>query len=141
VFLQRPGGQAQFSVWTEAELPVSKGLREILDFVVAEPSADHSLAAMADRAAVSERHLVRMFRVQVGMTPARFVERARLEAAKVLLATGDHSQEAVARRAGFGSADTMRRTFRRALGVSPSTYRSRFRTTGVGPAGAVLTRG
>src|SRR5882757_1659587 len=131
VFLQRPGGQAQFSVWTEAELPVSGGLREILDAVVADPGADHSIAAMADRAAVSERHLVRMFRVQVGMTPARFVEQARLEAAKVLLATGDHGQEAVARRAGFGSADTMRRTFRRALGVSPSMYRSRFRTTGV----------
>jgi transcriptional regulator GlxA family with amidase domain len=131
VFLQRPGGQAQFSVWTEAALPVSRGLREILDSVVADPSADHSIATMADRAAVSERHLVRMFRVQVGMTPARFVERARLEAAKVLLATGDHSQEVVARRAGFGSGDTMRRTFRRALGVSPSTYRSRFRTTGV----------
>jgi transcriptional regulator GlxA family with amidase domain len=131
VFLQRPGGQAQFSVWTEAALPVSRGLREILDSVVADPGADHCIATLADRAAVSERHLVRMFRVQVGMTPARFVERARLEAAKVLLATGDNSQEAVARRAGFGSADTMRRTFRRALGVSPSTYRSRFRTTGV----------
>jgi len=74
---------------------------------------------------------VRMFRTQVGMTPARFVEQARLEAAKVLLATGDHSQETVARRAGFGSADTMRRTFRRALGVSPGMYRSRFRTTGI----------
>lgn len=131
VFLQRPGGQAQFSVWTESALPVSKGLREILDAIVADPGADHSIAAMADRASVSERHLVRMFRLQVGMTPARFVEQARLEAAKVLLATGDHGQEAVARRAGFGSADTMRRTFRRALGVSPSMYRSRFRTTGI----------
>jgi transcriptional regulator GlxA family with amidase domain len=131
VFLQRPGGQAQFSVWTESELPVSGGLREIFDSVVSDPGADHSIAAMADRAAVSERHLVRMFRVQVGMTPARFVEQARLEAAKVLLATGDHGQEAVARRVGFGSADTMRRTFRRALGVSPSMYRSRFRTTGI----------
>lgn len=131
VFLQRPGGQAQFSVWTEAALPVSSGLREILDAVVADPAADHSIAAMADRAAVSERHLVRMFHDQVGLTPARFVEQARLEAAKVLLATGDHGQEAVARRAGFGSADTMRRTFRRALGVSPSMYRSRFRTTGI----------
>ncbi|WP_422745135.1 GlxA family transcriptional regulator [Mycobacterium sp. WMMD1722] len=131
VFLQRPGGQTQFSVWTEAALPVSRGLREIIDSVVADPAADHSLAVMADRAAVSERHLVRMFRVQVGTTPARFVEQARLEAAKVLLATGDHGQETVARRAGFGSADTMRRTFRRALGVSPSVYRSRFRTTGV----------
>jgi transcriptional regulator GlxA family with amidase domain len=131
VFLQRPGGQAQFSVWTESSLPVSRGLREILDSVVADPGGDHSLAAMAARAAVSERHLVRMFRMQVGMTPARFVEQARLEAAKVLLATGDHGQEAVARRAGFGSATTMRRTFRRALGVSPGTYRSQFRTTGI----------
>jgi transcriptional regulator GlxA family with amidase domain len=131
VFLQRPGGQAQFSVWTESELPVSGGLREIRDAVVADPGADHSIAAMAERAAVSERHLVRMFRAQVGMTPARFVEQARLEAAKVLLATGDLGQEAVARRAGFGSADTMRRSFRRALGVSPSMYRSRFRTTGI----------
>jgi transcriptional regulator GlxA family with amidase domain len=131
VFLQRPGGQAQFSVWTESAAPVERGLREILDSVVTDPAADHSLAAMAARAAVSERHLVRMFRMQVGTTPARFVEQARLEAAKVLLASGDHGQEAVARRAGFGSADTMRRTFRRALGVSPSTYRSRFRTTGV----------
>lgn len=110
---------------------MSGGLREILDAVVADPSGDHSIATMADRAAVSERHLVRMFRVQVGMTPARFVEQARLEAAKVLLATGDLGQEAVARHAGFGSADTMRRAFRRALGVSPSMYRSRFRTTGI----------
>jgi transcriptional regulator GlxA family with amidase domain len=140
VFLQRPGGQAQFSVWTEATSTVSRGLREILDSVVSDPSADHSIATMADRAAVSERHLVRMFRVQVGMTPARFVERARLEAAKVLLATGDNSQEAVARRAGFGSADTMRRTFRRALGVSPSMYRSRFRTTGVRSTAPVGSR-
>ncbi|EKF21069.1 bacterial regulatory helix-turn-helix s, AraC family protein [Mycolicibacterium hassiacum DSM 44199] len=131
VFLQRPGGQAQFSVWTESAAPVSRSLRAILDSVIADPAADHSLAAMAARAAVSERHLVRMFRTQVGMTPARFVEQARLEAAKVLLATGDHSQETVARRAGFGSADTMRRTFRRALGVSPGMYRSRFRTTGI----------
>lgn len=131
VFLQRPGGQAQFSVWTESAPSVSSGLRAILDAIITDPAADHSIAALADRAAVSERHLVRMFRIHVGMTPARFVEQARLEAAKVLLATGDHGQEAVARRAGFGSADTMRRTFRRALGVTPSMYRSRFRTTGI----------
>ena len=132
VFLQRPGGQAQFSVWaSQAALPVTKSLREILDSIVASPGADHSNAAMAARAAVSERHLVRMFGDQVGMTPARFVEQARLEAAKVLLATGDASQDAIARRTGFGGSDTMRRTFRRNLGVSPGMYRSRFRTTGI----------
>lgn len=131
VFLQRPGGQAQFSVWAQSELPVSRGLRDIVDSVVADPSADHSVVALAARAAVSERHLVRMFHDQVGMTPARFVEQARLEAAKVLLATGNQSQETIARRSGFGTPDTMRRTFRRNLGVSPGTYRSRFQTTGI----------
>lgn len=131
VFLQRPGGQAQFSVWAESALPVSGGLRDVVDWVVADPAADHSTASMAARAAVSERHLVRMFHDQVGMTPARFVEQARLEAAKVLLATGDQSQDTVARRAGFGTPDTMRRTFRRNLGVSPGVYRNRFRTTGI----------
>ena len=131
VFLQRPGGQAQFSVWAESALPVSGGLREIVDSVIADPGADHSLAAMAERAAVSERHLVRVFREQVGMTPARFVEQARLEAAKVLLATGDQSQDAVARRTGLGTSDTLRRTFRRNLGISPGMYRNRFRTTGI----------
>lgn len=129
VFLQRPGGQAQFSVWSG--LPAADGLREIMDSVIADPGADHSLAALAARAAVSERHLVRMFREQVGMTPARFVEQARLEAAKVLLATGDHGQDTVARLVGFGTPDTMRRAFRRNLGISPGLYRSRFRTTGI----------
>lgn len=131
VFLQRPGGQAQFSVWAQSALPASGGMREIADAVIADPGADHSIASMAERAALSERHLVRMFRDQVGMTPARFVEQARLEAAKVLLATGDLSQEAVARRAGFGTTDTMRRSFRRNLAVSPGGYRNRFRTTGI----------
>ncbi len=131
VFLQRPGGQAQFSVWAESALPVSGGLRDIVDSVIGDPGADHSIASMAVKAAVSERHLARMFHEQIGMTPARFVEQARLEAAKVLLATGDQSQDTVARRAGFGTTDTMRRTFRRNLGVSPGVYRNRFRTTGI----------
>jgi transcriptional regulator GlxA family with amidase domain len=131
VFLQRPGGQAQFSVWSEADTPTTRGLRQVLDAVVLDPAADHSTAAMAARAAVSERHLARMFRDEVDMTPAGYVERTRLEAAKLLLVTSDESQESVARRAGFGSAETMRRAFRRNLGVSPGGYRSRFRTTGI----------
>ncbi|MDP4509357.1 GlxA family transcriptional regulator [Nonomuraea turcica] len=133
VFLQRPGGQAQFSVWSKAGVPTTRGLRQVLDAVVLEPAADHSTAAMAARAAVSERHLARMFRDEVGMTPARYVEQTRLEAAKLLLVTGDESQESVARRAGFGSPETMRRIFRRNLGVSPGSYRIRFRTTGIDP--------
>jgi transcriptional regulator GlxA family with amidase domain len=131
VFLQRPGGQAQFSVWSETPVPTTRGLREVLDTVVLDPAADHSTAALAARAAVSERHLTRMFRDEVGMTPARYVERARVETAKRLLVTGDDSQETIARRAGFGSPETMRQAFRRNLGVSPGSYRSRFGTTGI----------
>jgi transcriptional regulator GlxA family with amidase domain len=131
VFLQRPGGQAQFSVWSEAGIPTTRGLRQVLDAVVLDPAADHSTAAMAARAAVSERHLARMFRDEVGMTPAGYVERTRLEAAKLLLVTGDESQESITRRVGFGTPETMRRIFRRNLGVSPGGYRSRFGTTGI----------
>jgi transcriptional regulator GlxA family with amidase domain len=133
VFLQRPGGQAQFSMWSQAGSPTTRGLRQVLDEVVLDPAADHSTVAMAARASVSERHLARMFRDEVGMTPARYVERTRLEAAKLMLVTSDDSQGTVARRAGFGSPETMRRIFRRNLGVSPGGYRSRFGTTGVAP--------
>jgi transcriptional regulator GlxA family with amidase domain len=131
VFLQRPGGQAQFSIWSQTGTPNGRGLRQVLDSVVLDPAGDHSTTAMAARAAVSERHLARMFRDEVGMTPARYVEQARLEAAKMLLVNSDESQTSVARRAGFGSPETMRRIFRRTLGVSPGGYRSRFRTTGI----------
>ncbi|WP_327099669.1 helix-turn-helix domain-containing protein [Nocardia vinacea] len=133
VFLQRPGGQAQFSVWSEAGVTTTRGLRQLLDAVVLDPAADHSTAAMAARAAMSERHLARLFHDEVGTTPARYVELTRLEAAKRLMVTTDGSQDSVARQAGFGSAETMRRVFRRHLGVSPGGYRGRFRTTGIDP--------
>jgi transcriptional regulator GlxA family with amidase domain len=131
VFLQRPGGQAQFSVWSQTGSPTTHGLRDILDAVVLNPAAEHSITTMAARAAVSERHLTRIFHDEVGMTPSQYVERARLEAAKLLLVTTAESQDSIARRAGFGSAETMRRNFRRNLGVSPGEYRARFRTTGI----------
>jgi transcriptional regulator GlxA family with amidase domain len=118
VFLQRPGGQAQFSVWNETSSPATPALREVLDSVVLDPAANHSTAAMAARAAMSARHLTRIFREEVGMTPASYVEQARLEAAKLLLVTSEDSQECVARRAGFGTAETMRRIFHRNIGVS-----------------------
>ena len=68
VFLQRPCGQAQFSVRSQTDAPTTRGLRQVLDAVILEPAADHSTGAMTARAAVSERHLARMFRDEVGMT-------------------------------------------------------------------------
>jgi transcriptional regulator GlxA family with amidase domain len=81
---------------------------------------------MAERAALSERHFARLFIAETGTTPARFVERARVEAARDLLEAGPASVETVAEQAGFGSPETMRRAFLRVLGVGPADYRARF---------------
>ena len=128
VFMQRPGGQAQFSVRARTESSRYEPLRDVLDAIAVDPAADHSAAVMAERAMVSERHLARLFVRDTGMTPARYVERVRVEAAQALLERGDESLEVVAQRSGFGSPETMRRAFLRALGITPGTYRARFRT-------------
>jgi transcriptional regulator GlxA family with amidase domain len=128
MFLQRPGGQSQFS--ERFEIPgVGAPLREVLDQVVAEPAADHRLAELARRASLSERHFRRVFLDQTGTTPARFVERVRVEAARELLERTPTPVDAVAAGCGFGSAETMRRAFLRGVGVGPADYRARFRST------------
>ncbi len=129
VFLQRPGGQSQFSMWSRIRPPGDETLRRLLAEIAAEPGADHSVAALAERVSVSERHLSRLFTRQVGMTPGRYVERARVEAARVLLETGRDGVESIARRCGFGTAEGMRRAFVKEIGVPPSAYRERFTGT------------
>ena len=81
---------------------------------------------MASRAHMSRRHFARAFRAETGVTPARYVERVRLEAARMRLEDSAEPVAAVAASCGFGSAETMRRAFLRALGVAPAEYRRRF---------------
>jgi transcriptional regulator GlxA family with amidase domain len=130
MFLQRPGGQSQFSERLALPGTTAAPIRQVLDTIVAEPAADHRLAQLAKRAAVSERHLRRMFADQTRTTPARFVERIRVEAAREQLEGSTAPIETVASSCGFGSPETMRRAFLRVLGVGPSDYRARFRSTG-----------
>jgi transcriptional regulator GlxA family with amidase domain len=131
VFLQRPGGQSQFSQWTAAPAVKNEPLRLALDAVALDPAADHTLRAMAERTHFSIRHLSRLFEEQVGLTAGAYVERVRVEAARTMLESGDEGLPVVADRTGFGSPETMRRAFLRELGVTPGAYRSRFRTTGI----------
>ena len=84
-------------------------------------------------AAVSERHLRRLFADQTATTPARFVERIRVETARQQLESAATPVESVAAACGFGSPETMRRAFVRVLGVGPADYRARFRSTGGRP--------
>lgn len=128
-FLKRPGGQAQFSVQLSAQIAEREPLRDLQMWIADHPHADLSVDALARRAAMSPRHFCRVFVREVGMTPGRFVERVRVEAARRLLEDSARGVPEVAVACGFGSAETMRVAFRRALGVSPKIYRSRFYST------------
>jgi len=126
LFVQRPGGQSQFSVRLAYPVPPDSILRKVLDEITANPAGDHSVQRLAQRAAMSERHLARLFVAETGITPARFVERVRVEAARAMVEAGSTPIETIAEHAGFGSAETMRRAFLRVLGVVPAEYRNRF---------------
>jgi transcriptional regulator GlxA family with amidase domain len=126
LFLRRPGGQSQFSATIVAQEPRREPLRELQREVVEDLAGEHTVEAMAARAHMSCRHFARAFRAETGMTPARYVERVRLEAARRRLEESSEAIGAVARECGFGSAETMRRVFLRVLRVGPAEYRRRF---------------
>ncbi|WP_405755319.1 GlxA family transcriptional regulator [Streptomyces sp. NBC_01020] len=127
VFLQRPGDQSQFSPALQGPRPQTSALRTVFDSVLADPAAGHSIAQLAARAALSPRHLTRLFREELGTTPARYVESVRFDTAKRALDAG-HTVGEAAGRAGYRSAETLRRAFVSRLGVSPRTYQQRFRS-------------
>ncbi|MGH0031953.1 MAG: GlxA family transcriptional regulator [Myxococcota bacterium] len=126
LFLKRPGGQSQFSSQLEVQLSDRSPLRELQAWIAANPTADLSVEALASRVAMSPRHFARVFTRELGVTPARYVERVRVEVARRRLEESTLGVDAVAEQSGFGSAETLRRAFLRSLSVSPGDYRSRF---------------
>jgi transcriptional regulator GlxA family with amidase domain len=132
LFLRRSGGQSQFAPEVWEDPPRRDGLREVVRAVRADPAGDHRLPALAARAGMSERHLQRAFRKELGTSPAAFVTRVRVDAARRMLEREQATVEATARRCGFGTAETMRRAFHQHLGVAPDTYRGRFRVAAAG---------
>jgi transcriptional regulator GlxA family with amidase domain len=136
LFLRRPGNQSQFSATLASQQPEREPLREVQRSVVEHVAGDHSIEALAERAHMSPRHFARAFRAETGVTPARWVERVRLEAARRLLEDSAEPIAAIARACGFGTAETMRRAFLRTLEVGPAEYRRRFQAGGVRSADA-----
>jgi transcriptional regulator GlxA family with amidase domain len=128
LFLRRPGSQSQFSVQLWSAQPSSDPIRVVVEAIHADPGARHGLLELADRAGWSPRHLQRRFTAELGVPPATYVERVRVEAAGRALVEGDEPVEVVARRSGIGTAESLRRAFHRHLGVPPSEYRDRFRS-------------
>ncbi|MEU6116682.1 GlxA family transcriptional regulator [Streptomyces sp. NPDC047117] len=127
VFLRRPGNQTQFSAQLAAQTAERPPLREVQHWITEHPAADLSVEALAARSGLSPRHFARAFRDEVGMTPGRYVDRVRLEAARRLLEDTTDGVERVARRCGYGTPEAMRRAFLRALGTGPAEYRRRYR--------------
>ncbi len=126
LFLRRPGNQSQFSAQLAAQLAQRDDVREVQRWITEHPDGDLTVVALSARAQMSERSFARWFAHEVGVTPGRYVEQVRVEAARRLLEDSDASMASVARSCGFGTAETMRRSFLRALRTGPTEYRRRF---------------
>jgi transcriptional regulator GlxA family with amidase domain len=126
VFMKRPGGQAQFSTALSLQAaddefgPLHKWINNHL-------ADDLPLPVLADRAGMSERSFSRNYAKATGLTPARAIERLRVEAARRFLSKSGLPVKRISQRCGFGSEETMRRSFLRLLAVTPQDYRSRFK--------------
>jgi transcriptional regulator GlxA family with amidase domain len=125
VFLKRPGGQAQFSAALALQAADDK-FGALHNWINSHLGHDLSLSVLADQAGMSERSFSRHYAEATGQTPARAIERLRVEAARRLLSETRTAIKRIAQRCGFGLEETMRRSFLRLLAVTPQDYRSRF---------------
>lgn len=129
MFLKRPGGQSQFSAHLAAQASERDGIREVQRWVLESLAEALSVDDMAARAGMSTRNFSRLFKQDTGMTPADFVENARIDAARRLLEDTMNPLKRVAAWSGFGNPNGLRRAFQRRLGVTPGDYRLRFQKT------------
>ena len=126
VYLRRSGGQGQFSAMLAAQSANEEPIRDLLAWLPEHLTDDLSIPVMAARTHLSERQFSRIFKLDVGITPAEHVEAVRMEAACRLLETTLVTIEQIARACGFGTPETMNRAFRRRLNTTPSDHRHHF---------------
>jgi transcriptional regulator GlxA family with amidase domain len=126
VFVRRSGGQQQFSAQLAAQTAEREPVRDLQAWIVEHPDEDLEVPALARRAGMSGRNFSRVFRAEVGVPPAAYVERVRLETARRLLESTARSVDDVAIASGFGTPESLRRAFGRRVGLSPREYRARF---------------
>jgi transcriptional regulator GlxA family with amidase domain len=127
-FPSRMGGQTQYRRFFLGENQVNDDFHKLQEWISANPQEDLSVTALARRVSMSPRNFIRLFRQEVGITPAKYVEHSRLLRAFFLLEQTLMPLEAIARQSGFGSSEIMRRSFQRQLKLSPQEYRTRFRS-------------
>ena len=123
LFLQRPGGQKQLSVSLSAQASEMKVIQELQVWIAENLRKKISVQTLADRVAMSPRNFERVFTRELGRTPSRYILQMRVEAARHELEGTDKGLKQIASACGFGSADVMRRSFVRLVGVTPNQYR------------------
>ena len=128
LYLRRPGGQSQFSAALNLQASDREPFRDLGAWMLEHLRNDLSVRVLASRVGMSPRNFARVFRAEMSMTPAKFVESLRLEAARRRLQESNGSLESIARACGFRNCDAMRSTFKRVLRVAPGEYRWRFQS-------------
>jgi len=126
LYLKRPGGQTQFSTHLRAQMAVDGPLGQLLAWMEAHAHLKIKVEGLAERAAMSPRNFARVFLRETGLTPARYLDRIRLERAIRHLEETSHRIETIALESGFASAEQLRRAFQRRMGITPLAYRERF---------------
>lgn len=126
VYTQRQGGQSQFSPHLTPVVDAASPVAQAQQYVLAHLGETLDVATLARLVAMSPRNFARIFARELGVTPAHFIESARLDAARAMLAASDEPLKTIAWRCGFGTADQLRTVFLRRLGVSAKQYRQHF---------------
>jgi transcriptional regulator GlxA family with amidase domain len=127
MFLVRPGGQAQYSHMLSRQATMSEPLRELQVYMLENLKANLSVEALAERIGMSPRHFSRVCLRDMKMNPGQFVDRLRVEAAQQMIDSSSMGLKEIADACGFGSADSMRRTFHRVIGITAGEYTERFK--------------
>jgi transcriptional regulator GlxA family with amidase domain len=127
LYLRRPGGQSQFSAALSLQLTDRKPLLELESWVLDNLSKPLTVPALAQHVAMSPRNFARVFAKEMKTTPAKFVERLRVETARRRLEESQNSMESIASDCGFGNVNSMRSVFQRTLKIAPGQYRRHFR--------------
>jgi len=132
MFLKRPGGQSQFSTALSAQIGDDNAFDRLKRWIYEHLDDNLTVPALAEQVAMSPRNFARVFLQRTGVTPAKFVEAARLESCRLRLEDSAAPIEGIARDCGFGSAERLRKAFQRKFRTSPRDYRRRFRVSAGG---------
>lgn len=127
LYLRRPGGQAQFSAALSLQATDRRPLQELESWVLDNLHNPLTVSVLAKRVAMSPRNFARVFIKEMKTTPAKFVERLRVETARRRLEESQNSMEKIASECGFGNVNSMRNVFQRTLKIPPGQYRRHFR--------------